>query len=323
MAIFEITAENIVRAADLLCAGGLIAFPTETVYGLGANAFDVHAVAQIYTAKGRPSNNPLIVHVADMEAAVGLVSRWPDTASRLAEEFWPGPLTLVLPRGDCVPDITAAGGPTVAIRVPAHRVARQLLEAADIPIAAPSANRSGEISPTTAEHVYRSLGERVTMILDGGPTTAGIESTVVDLSGDIPRLLRPGPISLARLSAILGEILLPHAPSDMRSSLPSPGMLSRHYAPRTPLEVFDSSDLFAHRRRNLRAEGRRVGILDLSGRNVPQVEAGLYAAMHELDADGYEHLICLLPPDTAEWLAVRDRLTRASRPHSPAQEDRL
>lgn len=315
MAIVPVTAENIVRAADLIGAGGLVAFPTETVYGLGANALDADAVANIFDAKGRPSNNPLIVHVADAEAARDLVPQWPESASALAAEFWPGPLTIVLPKGYRIPDIVTGGGPTVALRVPAHRVALQLLHAADVPIAAPSANRSGEISPTTARHVLRSLGERVPIILDGGPTIAGIESTVIDLSGLYPRLLRPGPISLARLSEILGEIRVPSTapPSGI---LPSPGMLSRHYAPRTFLESFDSPDRMMDREAELGRQGIALGILDLADRTPAQVEAGLYAAMHELDAGGYGRLLCLLPPDLPEWLAVRDRLLRASTPET-------
>lgn len=187
--------EAIERAAEALRSGKLVAFPTETVYGLGASALDSAAVAKIFAAKGRPGNNPLIVHVESAEAARALAADWPAAAERLAEKFWPGPLTLVLPKRDCVPAITTAGAPTVALRSPAHPIARALLKAARLPVAAPSANRSQEVSPTLASHVLRSLGERVDVVLDGGPTTGGIESTVLDLCSQPPRLLRPGPIT--------------------------------------------------------------------------------------------------------------------------------
>src|SRR5581483_10612849 len=224
------------RAAEALRGGGLVAFPTETVYGLGANALDAEAVARIFAAKGRPANNPLIVHVPDVAAARELVTDWPETAERLAERFWPGPLTLALPRRETIPDIVTAGGPTVAVRVPAHPVALALFRAAGVPVAAPSANRSGYLSPTRAEHVLAGLDGRIEMVLDAGPVPGGIESTVLDLTGDPPRLLRPGLVSPAELEAVIGPIRTAEpAPTGGDRPLPSPGMLSRHYAPRTPL----------------------------------------------------------------------------------------
>src|SRR6185437_10013251 len=194
----------IARAAELLRAGRLVAFPTETVYGLGANALDATAVERIYAAKGRPAYNPLIVHVADAGQVMSVATDWLDGAARLAAVFWPGPLTLVLPKRDIVPDAVTAGLPSVAVRVPSHPVAHALLAAARIPVAAPSANRSMMLSPTTGRHVARSLGESVDLILDAGPTTVGIESTVVDLTGEAPVLLRPGTISLVQLQAVVG-----------------------------------------------------------------------------------------------------------------------
>ena len=193
-------------AAVALRHGGLVAFPTETVYGLGAHALDEAAVARIYAAKGRPSYNPLIVHVTDAEAAKALVADWPTNAALLARAFWPGPLTLVLPKRGIVPDAITAGLPSVAVRVPAHPVALALLREARIPIAAPSANRCTELSPTTAAHVVESLGDVVDLIVDGGPTTVGIESTVVDLSGPAPRVLRPGMISAAQIAEVVGRV---------------------------------------------------------------------------------------------------------------------
>src|SRR5690348_13744143 len=198
--------EAIAEAARILRAGGLVAFPTETVYGLGANALDASAVARIFAAKGRPANNPLIIHIADASDVRKVVADWPESAGRLAERFWPGPLTLVLPRCDAVPDAVTAGGPTVAVRVPAHPVAQALVRAAGVPIAAPSANRSMELSPTRAEHVLRGLDGRIDVLLDGGPTAGGIESTVLDLTATPPRLLRPGLIGVAELEAVLGRV---------------------------------------------------------------------------------------------------------------------
>ena len=215
-------AATIARAAALLGQGRLVCFPTETVYGLGANALDPAAVNRIYEAKGRPAHNPLIVHVADAAAAQRLVTAWPEAAERLAAKWWPGPLTLVLPKSREVPTEVTAGLGTVAIRVPAHPVALALLKAAGVPVAAPSANRSGELSPTTAEHVQRSLGDLVPMILDAGPTTVGIESTVIDLSDRAPVLLRPGMVTREEIEALIGPVTLPNPSDRSRRSAPLP-----------------------------------------------------------------------------------------------------
>src|SRR4051794_29437194 len=231
-----IDAGPIAQAADVLRRGGLVAFPTETVYGLGANALDAEAVRRIFEAKGRPANNPIIIHVADVEQARQLVAGWPSEAERLAARFWPGPLTLVLPRRDVVPDLVTAGGSTVAIRVPAHPVALALIRAAGMPIAAPSANRSTQLSPTRAEHVLHTMRGRIDLVLDPGPTSGGLESTVLDLTTSPPRLLRPGLVTRSEVEAIIGPIVLSSTAPLGAVSLPSPGMLPRHYAPRTPLE---------------------------------------------------------------------------------------
>ncbi len=302
-------AAGIAEAAGVLRSGGLVAFPTETVYGLGANALDPVAVAGIFVAKGRPATNPLIVHVATVDDVLPLVTTWPPLAQRLAERFWPGPLTLVLPRRAVVPDITTASGPTVAVRVPAHPVALALLRATGLPIAAPSANRSTELSPTTAEHVHASLDGRIDLILDGGPTPGGIESTVIDLSGETPRLLRPGLISPTDLEALLGSIARPtQVVEQSESPMPSPGMLARHYAPRTPLACLETSPESV-------PEGCvlvRFGPDELLPDDPEAASARLYALLHELDARGLIGIYVVLPPDTPEWLAVRDRLVRAA-----------
>jgi L-threonylcarbamoyladenylate synthase len=309
-------AASIVRAAALLRQGRLVAFPTETVYGLGANALDAEAVARIFEAKGRPSTNPLIVHVAGAEEALRVVAEWPEMARLLAERFWPGPLTLVLPRAAGVPDIVTAGGPTVAVRVPAHPVALALLREAAVPLAAPSANRSGQLSPTRAEHVMEGLGERIEAVLDGGPTTGGIESTVLGLVG-AARLLRPGLVSVAEIEAVIGPIERGPAASGI---LQSPGLLERHYAPRTPLTVSEDA---AGLCRRLLAEGVAVGLLThaegVEGVVVERLPAtpagyaaGLYDALHRLDRMGLARVVVAAVPDGEEWLAVRDRLRRAA-----------
>jgi L-threonylcarbamoyladenylate synthase len=308
----------IATAAAALRRGWLVAFPTETVYGLGANALDADAVRGIFAAKGRPATNPLIVHVAD-EAMLKLVAAdWPPAAAALARAFWPGPLTLVVPKAAAVPDVVTGGGPTVAVRWPTHPVAQALIRTAGMPLAAPSANRSTELSPTRAEHVLSSLNGRVDVILDGGPTPNGIESTVVDVTTDPPTLLRPGPISLEQLETVVGPVV---RRTEVAGSgpLPSPGMMARHYAPRTPVELVAGRDQLIA----LASRGR-VGVLALGpaagvpGRVIvlPAEPAGyaarLYAALHDLDAMNLDRVLIEEPPATPEWLAVRDRLSRAA-----------
>jgi L-threonylcarbamoyladenylate synthase len=294
------------RAADVIRAGGLVAFPTETVYGLGANALDAKAVGRIFAAKGRPAHNPLIVHVADEDQARRVADGWPETAEKLAAAFWPGPLTLVLPRSVAVSERVTAGGVTVAVRCPVHPVARSLIAAAGVPIAAPSANHSGELSPTRAEHV---TVEGVDLILDGGPCSGGIESTVVDVTRPVVRLLRPGPITVAQLEAVVGQVEI--AARSGAGPLPSPGMLARHYAPRTRLELAETEDEADDLARVYETAGLRVARWKPSG-TPAEVAARLYADLHALDAGGYDRIVAALPPDADEWRAVRDRLTRAA-----------
>jgi L-threonylcarbamoyladenylate synthase len=298
------------RAADVLRNGGLVAFPTETVYGLGGNALDVAAVAKIFAAKGRPGTNPLIVHVSDSAAARALVADWPEAAEKLAAAFWPGPLTLVVTKSDAIPPLVTGGGPTVAIRCPAHPVAAGLIREAGVPIAAPSANKSGELSPTTAEHVIRSLGESVDLVLDAGACPGGLESTVVDVSGQTVRLLRPGLVTRTQLEAVIGPIEIGMTtPSD--AALPSPGLLTRHYAPRTALECAATPDEANFLVNLYETAGLKVARYAV-GDDPTAAAAKLYADLHTLDAGGHDRIIATLPPDTDDWRAIRDRLTRAS-----------
>lgn len=307
-------AEVIARAADQLRAGKLVAFPTETVYGLGASAYDAEAVARIFAAKGRPSRNPLIVHVADVGRVHAAVGEWPQTAVRLAAAFWPGPLTLVVRKSSKIPDIVSANGPSVGVRCPAHPVARALIASAGVPVAAPSANRSGGLSPTTAAHVTASLGDRVDLVLDGGPCHGGLESTVVDLTGPKPKLLRPGLVRVGMLEAIVGPVEVasgfPDGIEDLEP-LPSPGMLAKHYAPSTKLEVVESEG----EADQLTAIYESAGMIVARWRPVglpEQVSSKLYAELHTLDEQGFDRIVATLPPATDEWRAVRDRLLRAA-----------
>jgi len=326
-------AEIVRRAGDVLRRGGLVAFPTETVYGLGANALDANAVGRIFAAKGRPTYDPLIVHVLNASAARAVAREWPEAAERLAEAFWPGPLTLVVPKRPLVPDIATAGLDTVAVRVPSHPVARAILEAATVPIAAPSANRFTELSPTRAEHVARALGDRVDLIVDGGPTTVGIESTVVDLSRDDPIVLRPGTIPAPALAAAIGALDI--AVADVRGggATPrrAPGMLDRHYAPRARLELFDDASraAAAHSAATYTARGETVGALLIAPMDAPVTHAmhmpndpaayarALYEALHSLDAAGCQVVLVEMPPQAPAWAGVRDRLARAAQPATP------
>jgi L-threonylcarbamoyladenylate synthase len=300
--------DAIQHAATLIREGKLVAFPTETVYGLGANALDVRAVQKIFEAKGRPSTSPLIVHVESRYAAPGLVSEWPAAAEKLSREFWPGPLTLVLPKRACIPGIVTAGLPTVGLRVPANAYALALLVKADVPIAAPSANRFTALSPTTAEHVRKSLGHRVDFILDGGPTQVGIESTVLSLTGDTPLLLRPGMISIEQIEALIGKVEIATAAPE--GSHPAPGMHPRHYSPRTPLVLALPGD----------GHGAYLWLTHpaASARSMQmpadpaRYAAALYEILHRLDEEGFDWIAVEPPPDEPAWAGIRDRLQRAA-----------
>ena len=310
------------RAADVLRAGGLVAFPTETVYGVGADATNAAAVAKIFAAKGRPSTNPLIVHVADVDSARRYASEWPGDATRLAEQFWPGPLTLVVPKTSAIVDSVTAGRQTVALRVPDHALALELLGAFGGPVAAPSANKSNHVSPTTAAHVVQELGGTVDVILDGGPCRVGIESTVVDLTGPRPVIFRPGGVPRLEVEAVVGPVDVFGGAVDAAESSASPGQHARHYAPRTPAfrVPFDRSAftpgqcgvIMPGRRREWRqVRGIRLAILPS---NPDEYARLFYSTLRELDRLGLNAIYIGMPPERPEWEAVRDRITRATRP---------
>jgi L-threonylcarbamoyladenylate synthase len=314
------------RAAACLQAGEIVAVPTETVYGLAANALNPTAVARLFEAKQRPAFNPIIVHVASIAMARRCVAQWPGSADVLASRFWPGPLTLVLPRAAEIPSMVTAGGPTVGVRCPRHPFISALIEACGFPLAAPSANLSGQISPTLAQHVLRGLSGRIPLVIDAGPTTVGIESTVVDLASDPPHLLRPGMIDLAQLRLVLPNILA--AGSENPSDLRSPGLLAQHYAPRARLILLDWTDTddllrqladcgqegeFVHVIAHSRIPDSRIGDRVHHG---PPDAAGfanfLYAALHDCDDAGARLIVVERPPSTIEWVGIMDRLRRAS-----------
>ncbi|HSJ08004.1 MAG TPA: L-threonylcarbamoyladenylate synthase [Longimicrobiales bacterium] len=318
----------IAEAAEVIRAGGIVAFPTETVYGLGADALNPAAVQRIFDAKGRPSFNPIIVHVPDAAAARAVVADWPEAADRAAAAFWPGPLTLVLRKRPEVPDSVTAGLPTVAVRVPAHPVALALLRAAGVPVAAPSANRFTRISPTTAGHVARGLGDAVDLILDGGATPYGIESTVIDLTTDPATVLRPGVIGVHELEPVLGPITEAPDPEaaapESEAPRPSPGMTVRHYSPDAELVVYADPETARAAGARAREAGSRIGAVVI--RRAPpdadeivalptdsQGYARLfYAALHTLDEAGCGLVLVEQVPDTPAWAGVRDRLERAA-----------
>lgn len=322
MPLFHASPPNIAAAARRLQNGELVAFPTETVYGLGALAREAQAVAKIYRFKGRPAWNPLIVHVADIEAA-RQVAEWNERAQKLAERFWPGPLTLVLPGKNAVCPAVSAGLSTVAVRVPAHPVALELLRQTSAPLAAPSANRSMQLSPTRAAHVIAGLGKEV-WVLDGGECQVGLESTVLDLSGARPAILRPGALGERDLAPLIGDLSAPLASSAPQDEEPraSPGQMARHYAPRAPLRLF-SHLTDAHFHAALLGAGKKLGVVALEptalgAREIilPAQPAAyarqLYAALHELDAAGVELILVERVPVTPQWDAIRDRLERAA-----------
>ena len=310
------------RAADLLRAGELVAFPTETVYGLGADASNPQAVARIFTAKGRPADHPLIVHLPDAAHLPRWAVHIPEAAHKLAAAFWPGPLTLILKRHPAVSDAITGGQDTVGLRVPKHPLALQLLREFDGGVAAPSANRFGHVSPTTAAHVREELGAAVALILDGGPCEVGIESTILDLSGSEARILRPGMLDTETIAGILG------APPIAGGSADAPrvsGSLEAHYAPRTPLRLAPADRLGELARLALEA-GKSVAVLSAaapaltherliwcSAASDPATFAhDLYARLRELDASGCDLILVAAPPDDRRWSAVADRLQRAA-----------
>jgi L-threonylcarbamoyladenylate synthase len=308
-----IPADLLARAGEILRNGGLVAFPTETVYGLGANALDPRAVERIYRVKGRPSSSPIILHVDSTVMARGLARQWPHGAEALTQAFWPGPLTLVLPKDLRVPDNVTAGLDTVGIRQPDHPVAAALIAAAGVPVAAPSANRFTGLSPTTAEHVLKALGSEVDLILDGGPTRVGIESTVLSLAASKPVLLRPGAITRDQIEEIVGEIEvakgIPGGPH------PSPGLHAKHYSPLTPLFLLPAGAPLPARGRGAYlwlTEPQPASYAEQMPADAARYAAILYDTLHQLDERSFDWIAVEQPPDWPEWAGVLDRLIRAS-----------
>ena len=311
------------QAVEVLRAGGLVALPTETVYGLGADASNELAVRRIFAAKGRPSTHPLIVHLGDAAAADAWAREVPPGARALMAAFWPGPLTLVLRRSALASDAVTGGQDTVALRVPAHPLTLEVLRAFQGGVAAPSANRFGHVSPTTAEHVHSELGAEVDLVLDGGPCAVGVESTIVDLSGDAPALLRPGGLPLEDVERVLGVPVPPPAPE---AEVRAPGMLASHYAPRAGLVLVAQADL-AREAEGRAARGAKVAVLSSTALELPPGVAllplpadatalarVLYATLREVDARGFDVAVASLPDAPGLGLAVRDRLSRAAGP---------
>ena len=319
------------RAVALLQAGKVVALPTETVYGLAANAFDARAVGRVFEIKGRPPHNPIIVHVSGVAMARRCVRDWPEAADKLATAFWPGPLTLVLPRGASIPDLVTAAGLTVGLRWPSHPFIQAVIRQCDFPLAAPSANRSNWLSPTNAAHVRDGLGDRIELIVDGGQSQIGIESTVLDLTTHSPQVLRPGMIHAESLRAVLGPAGLGSADASPRQEngpLKSPGQLQRHYSPKARLVVLswqDDADLLAQlSARKFRCSGthviahshvpsgRGLGGVSVIPHDAEAYGRAIYAELHRCDAAGASGIVVEAPPAGPEWAAIADRLQRAA-----------
>src|SRR5208282_558093 len=302
---------DIQKAAEILRSGGLVVFPTETVYGLGANALNPTAIRKIYALKGRPATSPLIVHVASIEQARELAADWPQEAERLAREYWPGPLTLVVPKKAVIPDVATASLPTVGLRMPRHPVALALLHACGFPIAAPSANRFTQLSPTTAQHVREAFGNDTPFLLDGGPCEVGLESTVIAVTPDGLEVLRPG---MAFVDEAKDDKTEAGATGQLEDAHRSPGQHKKHYSPRTRVLLVS--------RGHLPREGcgaylwlaynARAAFKQRMPQSADDYATQLYATLHELDRQSFDWIAVELPPDEPEWVPIRDRLTRAA-----------
>jgi L-threonylcarbamoyladenylate synthase len=314
------------RAVEVLRSGGLVAFPTETVYGLGADATSARAIRRIFEAKGRPPANPLIVHVADESTAQRYAADWPEAATRLARRFWPGALTLVLPKRRVIVDEATAGLPTVGLRCPNHPLALELLRRFAGPLAAPSANRSTRISPTTAQHVRDELGDAVDLVLDGGRCPVGIESTVLDLAGLTPVILRPGAVTAEMIEGEIGQVGHFSGVREVGQPAASPGQQEIHYSPLTPAYRYEAADL-PRAKRWMNGRTGPMAWLTLStmtaGHTGPALPMPadpaeyarmLYSTLRDLDRLGLSGILIEMPPALPEWVAVRDRLCRAARP---------
>jgi L-threonylcarbamoyladenylate synthase len=315
------------RAAELLRAGEVVALPTETVYGLAANALDANAVAKIFQIKGRPAHNPVIVHVASHELARECVAQWPAQAEKFSRAFWPGPLTLVLPRSEKIPDNVTASGATVGVRWPGHPFMQAVIRECGFPLAAPSANLSNQVSPTNAGHVLAQLDGKIPLIVDGGQSQVGIESTVLDLSVAPPRILRPGMIHLEALLAVVGNI--EHSTFNIEhATLRSPGLLARHYSPKAKLVVLDWDDEaeLQLKIKNLKFKiedcrviahtkipaGFAAGNVSVIPHDAEAFARALYSELHHCDAAGARLIVVEALPDSPEWSGIADRLQRAA-----------
>lgn len=317
---------SVADAVAALARGEVIGLPTETVYGLAADASNAEAVARIFSLKGRPANHPLIVHIGDAESLARWSSQVPDTATRLAHAFWPGPLTMILRRHSSVGDAVTGGQDTIGLRCPAHPLALEVLRAFGGGLAAPSANRFGRISPTSAAHVREEFGALVPLVLDGGDCEVGIESTIIDLSSELPRILRPGRVTPAQIEALIGPVARGLGEQSPRTS----GTLEAHYAPRTPMLMLSRAALQKEVAEQ-RTFGKRVAVLAIGelptgtrGTSLPGealgFARGLYAALRELDSGGAHLLLVERPPQDEEWTAVNDRLRRATAGAGPGED---
>ncbi len=316
------------RAAERLRAGEVVALPTETVYGLAANALDEKAVAKIFQIKGRPAQNPIIVHVASNEMARDCVKIFPALAEKFSKAFWPGPLTLVLPRAEKIPDNVTAGGATVGIRWPSHPFMQAVIRECGFPLAAPSANLSNQISPTNAEHVGAQLGEKISLIVDGGQSQVGIESTVLDLSVSPPHILRPGMIHAESLAAVGGEVTSDEWQVTSKETLRSPGLLQKHYSPKAKLLVLNWKDEAELKSQLITRHSPLATCFVIAHTKIPAGEIfadvsvmphdaeafarALYAELHRCDAAGAKWIVVEMPPDLPEWSGIADRLRRAA-----------
>lgn len=306
MSIMQPTEDTIRRAAEIIRSGGVVVMPTETVYGLACNALDVSAVRKVFEIKNRPAGNPLIVHVAGLESLGLVAASWPAMAEKLALRFWPGPLTMVLPRRDCLPLETTAGLSTVAVRAPDHPVAQALIKAAGVPLAAPSANPFSELSPTSADDVDPQIAQAVPMILDGGPCVVGLESTVLDFSSDMPHVLRPGGLPRSLIQATIGVPLGESPPDSVRRS---PGQYQRHYAPKTRVVLVDR---LAEDQPGLTLAPPANENQILMPSDPSRYASALYSCLRRLDSGQFDEVYVMRPPLTPEWEAIHDRLGKAS-----------
>ena len=315
------------RAAELLRAGEVVALPTETVYGLAANALDENAVARIFQVKGRPAHNPVIIHVVGNEMAQTCVAEWPETAAKLSQAFWPGPLTLVLPRAQTIPANVTAGGETAGIRWPGHPFMQAVIRECGFPLAAPSANLSNQISPTNAMHVRAQLDGKIPLIVDGGQSQVGIESTVLDLTVSPPRILRPGMIHAGSLAAVVAEVTR-HTSGGAQQTLRSPGLLEKHYSPKAKLIVLDWRDeehlrsqistfqfppltvhIIAHTKIPSGFAAENVSVIP---HDAEAFARALYGELHRCDAAGARLIVVEAPPESPAWSGIADRLRRAA-----------